>query len=134
MNIKQAAEQFDLTTDTLRYYERIGLIPPVSRNGSGYRDYSDIDLNWVSFIKCMRDAGVSVESLIEYVSLFQEGTDSISTRKEILIDQRQELAEKIRVMQETLAKLDEKIDGYEENMLAFQSEHLLSKKGESVHE
>lgn len=134
MNIKQAAEQFDLTTDTLRYYERIGLIPPVSRNESGYRDYSDIDLNWVSFIKCMRDAGVSVESLIEYVSLFQEGTDSISTRKEILIDQRQELAEKIRVMQETLAKLDEKIEGYEENMLAFQSEHLRSKKGESVHE
>lgn len=134
MNIKQAAEQFDLTTDTLRYYERIGLIPPVSRNESGYRDYSDIDLNWVSFIKCMRDAGVSVESLIEYVSLFQEGADSISTRKEILIDQRQELAEKIRVMQETLAKLDEKIEGYEENMLAFQSEHLLSKKGESVHE
>lgn len=134
MNIKQAAEQFDLTTDTLRYYERIGLIPPVSRNESGYRDYSDIDLNWVSFIKCMRDAGVSVESLIEYVSLFQEGTDSISTRKEILIDQRQELAEKIRVMQETLAKLDEKIEGYEENMLAFQSEHLLSNKGENVHE
>lgn len=134
MNIKQAAEQFDLTTDTLRYYERIGLIPPVSRNESGYRDYSDIDLNWVSFIKCMRDAGVSVESLIEYVSLFQEGTDSISTRKEILIDQRQELAEKIRVMQETLAKLDEKIEGYEENMLAIQSEHLLSNKGESVHE
>lgn len=134
MNIKQAAEQFDLTTDTLRYYERIGLIPPVSRNESGYRDYSDIDLNWVSFIKCMRDAGVSVESLIEYVSLFQEGTDSISTRKEILIDQRQELAEKIRVMQETLAKLDKKIEGYEENMLAFQSEHLLSNKGENVHE
>ena len=134
MNIKQAAEQFDLTTDTLRYYERIGLIPPVSRNESGYRDYSDIDLNWVSFIKCMRDAGVSVESLIEYVSLFQEGTDSISTRKEILIDQRQELAEKIRVMQETLAKLDEKIEGYEESMLAFQSEHLLSNKGENVHE
>lgn len=134
MNIKQAAEQFDLTTDTQRYYERIGLIPPVSRNESGYRDYSDIDLNWVSFIKCMRDAGVSVESLIEYVSLFQEGTDSISTRKEILIDRRQELAEKIRVMQETLAKLDEKIEGYEENMLAFQSEHLLSNKGENVHE
>lgn len=124
MNIKQAAEKFELTTDTLRYYERIGLIPPVTRNESGYRDYSEIDLNWVSFIKCMREAGVSVESLIEYVSLFQEGADSITTRKEILIDQRNELAEKIRVMQETLAKLDEKIEGYEENMLAFQTEKL----------
>ncbi|WP_214823680.1 MerR family transcriptional regulator [Exiguobacterium algae] len=124
MNIKQAAEKFELTTDTLRYYERIGLIPPVTRNESGYRDYSEIDLNWVSFIKCMREAGVSVESLIEYVSLFQEGADSITTRKEILIDQRNELVEKIRVMQETLAKLDEKIEGYEENMLAFQTEKL----------
>src|SRR4051794_16644591 len=110
MNIKEVAEKFNITSDTLRYYERIGLIPLVTRNDSGYRDYTEVDLNWVYFIKCMRDAGVSVEALIEYVALFQQGAGTILSRKELLIEQRNELAEKIAVMQDTLAKLDDKID------------------------
>lgn len=124
MNIKEVAEKFNITSDTLRYYERIGLIPPVPRNDSGYRDYMETDLNWVYFIKCMRDSGVSVEALIEYVSLFQQGTRTILSRKELLIEQRNELAKKIAVMQNTLAKLDDKIDGYEEKMLKYQDEKL----------
>lgn len=124
MNIKEVAEKFNITSDTLRYYERIGLIPPVTRNGSGYRDYTEVDLNWVYFIKCMRDAGVSVEALIEYVALFQQGAGTIFTRKALLIEQRNELAEKIAVMRDTLAKLDDKIDGYEEKMLKYQDEKL----------
>lgn len=124
MNIKEVAEKFNITSDTLRYYERIGLIPPVSRNDSGYRDYTETDLNWVYFIKCMRDSGVSVEALIEYVSLFQQGTRTILSRKKLLIEQRNELAKKIAVMQNTLAKLDDKIDGYEEKMLKYQDEKL----------
>lgn len=124
MNIKEVAEKFNVTSDTLRYYERIGLIPPVSRNDSGYRDYTEVDLNWVYFIKCMRDAGVSVEALIEYVALFQQGAKTILSRKEILIEQRNELANKIVVMQETLAKLDDKINGYEDKMLKYQDEKL----------
>lgn len=124
MNIKEVAEKFNLTSDTLRYYERIGLIPPVPRNDSGYRDYTETDLNWVYFIKCMRDSGVSVEALIEYVALFQQGARTILSRKELLIEQRNELAKKIAVMQNTLAKLDDKIDGYEEKMLKYQDEKL----------
>lgn len=124
MNIKEVAEKFNLTSDTLRYYERIGLIPPVNRNDSGYRDYTEVDLNWVYFIKCMRDAGVSVEALIEYVALFQQGVGTIISRKELLIEQRNQLAEKIAVMQDTLAKLNDKIDGYEEKMLIYQDEKL----------
>ncbi|MEF3355512.1 MerR family transcriptional regulator [Paenibacillus sp. GYB006] len=124
MNIKEVAEKFNITSDTLRYYERIGLIPPVPRNDSGYRDYTEIDLNWVYFIKCMRDSGVSVEALIEYVALFQQGAKTILSRKELLIEQRNELAKKIGVMQNTLEKLDDKIDGYEEKMLKYQDEKL----------
>lgn len=71
MNIKQAAEMFDLTTDTLRYYERVSVIPPIYRNKSGYRDYTISDLNWIYLVKSLRRAGLSVESLIEFAALAQ---------------------------------------------------------------
>ncbi|MDR2393253.1 MAG: MerR family transcriptional regulator [Treponema sp.] len=61
------------TTDTRRYYERIGLFPPVMRNRSGIRNYSETDCLWIGFIKGMRAAGIPVGVLLEYVSLFQQG-------------------------------------------------------------
>lgn len=73
MKINEVSKMYDITADTLRYYERIGLIPTVNRNESGIRDYTETDCNWVNFAKCMRAAGISVESLIEYVALFQQG-------------------------------------------------------------
>ena len=75
--------------DTLRYYERVGLIPPVNRNESGIRDYNELDLRRVDFIKCMRSAGLPIEVLIEYVALVQKGDKTIEARKEILIEQRE---------------------------------------------
>lgn len=121
MTIAEVAKLYDLTPDTLRYYERIGLFPPVNRNASGNRDYTEGDCNWVKFIKCMRSAGLSIEILIEYVSLFQEGNETVSTRKELLIEQRRQIAEKIEELQSTMAYLDQKIDGYEEKMLVFEN-------------
>ena len=98
-------------------YERIGLIPPVNRNSSGNRDYTEEDCRWVKFIKCMRGAGLSIESLIEYVALFQKGQETINVRKELLLEQRRQLAERVEELQNTLSYLDHKIDGYEERML-----------------
>ncbi|AQM59681.1 MerR family transcriptional regulator [Clostridium baratii] len=120
MNIKEASEKNDISADTLRYYERIGLIPPVHRNESGYRDYTEEDCKWIYFAKVMRSAGISVESLIEYVSLFQRGEETVSARKEILKGEREKLAEKIENMQEVLNKLDKKIDGYDEHLLKYE--------------
>ena len=117
MKIAQASQKYDMTADTLRYYERIGLIPPVNRNVSGIRDYTKEDCNWVEFIKCMRGAGLSIETLIEYVTMFQQGNPTIKARKKLLIEQRSQLAEKIKEMQQTLERLDKKIDGYEERVL-----------------
>ncbi|MBU3182845.1 MerR family transcriptional regulator [Clostridium psychrophilum] len=110
MKIAQASQKYDMTADTLRYYERIGLIPPVNRNASGIRDYTEDDCNWVDFIKCMRGAGLSIEILIEYVTMFQQGNPTIKARKKLLIEQRSQLAEKIKEMQQTLKRLDKKID------------------------
>lgn len=117
MTITEVSQKYDLTADTLRYYERIKLIPPVTRNSSGNRDYTEEDCRWVKFIKCMRGAGLSIESLIEYVSLFQQGIATVTLRKELLLEQRRLLAEKVEELQNTLAYLDHKIDGYEERML-----------------
>lgn len=122
MTITEVSRKYNLTADTLRYYERIGLIPPVNRNNSGVRDFTEEDCNWVQFIKCMRGAGISIEVLIEYVKMFQEGNSTIKARKELLIEQRNHLADKIKEMQETLDRLDKKIDGYEERVLIKEQE------------
>lgn len=112
MKINEVSKMYEITADTLRYYERIGLIPAVNRNESGIRDYTETDCNWVNFAKCMRAAGISVESLIEYVALFQQGDKTRAARKEILIEERAKLLERMAQMQETLDKLNYKIDNY----------------------
>lgn len=117
MNITEVSRKFGLSQDTLRYYERIGLLPHVNRNKSGIRDYTIEDCNWVEFIKCMRSAGLPIEVLIEYVSLFKKGDETIDTRKNILIEQRQILSEKIEEMQNTLNRLDKKIAMYDDGLI-----------------
>lgn len=117
MTITEVSRKYGLSADTLRYYERVGLIPKVNRNKSGVRDYTQEDCNWVEFIKCMRAAGLPIEVLIDYVSMFQQGDSTIDTRKELLIDQRKVLAKKIEEMNKTLARLDYKIDLYEKGLI-----------------
>ena len=124
MTISEVAKKYDLTTDTLRYYERVGLLPNVQRTSGGIRDYSEEDCRWVEYIKCMRSAGVSVETLIEYVKLFHEGAETIQARKKLLLEQREQIVARINEMNEVLAKLDWKLDGYEERMLKFEEENF----------
>ena len=122
MKIAEVSEEYGISTDTLRYYERIGLIPPVHRTGSGIRDYNELDLRRVEFIKCMRSAGLPVEVLIEYVGLVQKGDHTIEARKEILKEQREQLAARMREMQKTLDILDHKIKVYENAVLKKEKE------------
>jgi len=114
MTITEVSKKFDISQDTLRYYERIGLIPSVNRNKSGIRDYTEEDCKWVEFIKCMRSAGLSIEVLIEYVGLFQQGDETIGARKELFIEQRKQLIKRMEDMKETLERLDFKIARYEQ--------------------
>ncbi|WP_026882974.1 MerR family transcriptional regulator [Clostridium akagii] len=118
MMISKVSQKYNISADTLRYYERIGLIPPVNRNVNGIRDYTEEDCNWVHFMKCMRGAGLSIEVLVEYITMSQQGDSTIKARKELLIEQRSRLAEDIKERQETLKRLDKKIYGYEERMFA----------------
>ena len=122
MKIAEVGERYGISLDTLRYYERIGLIPPVHRNEGGIRDYNDLDLRRVEFIKCMRSAGLPIETLIEYVGLVQQGDGTIEARKEILKEQRELLAARMKEMQKTLDLLDHKIDVYENAVLKKEQE------------
>jgi len=124
MKIGEVSEKYEISSDTLRYYERIGLLPSVSRSDNGIRDFSELDLKRVSFIKCMRSAGLPIEVLIQYFELVQQGDKTIEARKEILIEQREQLLARMKEMQETLDLLNYKIDVYEMRLLQAEKELL----------
>ena len=116
MTIAEVSRMFEISADTLRYYERIGLLPAVPRTSGGIRYYGEKDLGWIEFIKCMRGAGLPIEALIEYVALFQQGDASAQARLEILKEQRTLLRKRLEEMQATLKRLDTKIEGYEDGL------------------
>ena len=108
MTISEVSRKYDISADTLRYYERIGLIPPVPRRAGGVRDYDEASCRWIELMKCMRRAGVQIEALIEYVALVRQGDETAPARKAILIEQR------------ALERLNEKIENYEDLLLPVQ--------------
>ena len=117
MTIAEVSKKYDISQDTLRYYERIGLIPPVPRTKGGIRDYDEVSCGLIEMMKCMRSAGVQIEALIEYVSLFQQGDETLEARKAILIDQREQLKARMAQMQASLDRLNSKIEHYEQIMV-----------------
>lgn len=124
MTIAEVSKKYDTSADTLRYYERIGLLPPVPRNKSGIRDYDEASCGWIELMKCMRAAGVQIEALIEYVALFQQGDSTINARKEILMEQRDQLMERMADMQQSLDRLNHKIERYEQVLVQKEKELL----------
>ena len=120
MTISEVSRKYDISADTLRYYERIGLIPPVPRRAGGVRDYDEASCRWIELMKCMRRAGVQIEALIEYVALVRQGDETAPARKATLIEQRAQLIERMQDMQRSLERLNEKIENYEDLLLPVQ--------------
>ena len=114
MTIKEVAEKYDITADTLRYYERVGMIPKVTRKSNGIRDYQEDDLGWVELAICMRSAGLPIEAMIEYVKLYKEGDETIPARLELLQEQMHSLEEQKTKIESTMKRLSYKISKYEE--------------------
>lgn len=131
MTITEVSKKYNLTPDTLRYYERIGLIPPVPRGKSGARDYDQTSCQWVELMKCMRSAGVQIEALIEYAALAQQGDGSLEARRDLLIRQREQLAARMADMQASLERLDYKIEHYDQ-LLAGRDPSSLQPAPETV--
>lgn len=130
MTITEVSQRFGITTDTIRYYERIKLIPPIKRNSNGIRNFTEEDCNWIYFIKQLRSAGISIETLVEYVSLFQEGVSTVGARKELLIEQLRIVENKMKEIQETYERLKLKVDGYEERILVREEKLKKFNEGE----
>lgn len=114
MTIKEVCEKYGISADTLRYYERVGVIPEVSRTKGGIRNFSEEDIKWVENAICMRNAGLPVEMLIDYVRLFQEGDGTFQARRDLLAEARQDIQEEMDKLRETAQLLDYKISRYEE--------------------
>ncbi len=113
MTIKEVGEKHGISGDTLRYYERVGMIPPVPRTAGGIRDYGEEDLRWVELVVCMRSAGLPIEAIIEYVRLFQMGDSTFQARLQLLQEQRETLLEQKEQIERTLDRLNYKIARYE---------------------
>ena len=122
MTIAEVSRKYDISADTLRYYERIGLIPPVPRTRGGLRDYGEESCGWIQLMKCMRAAGVQIEALIEYVDLFQQGDANLDARKALLVEQRDQLVSRMAEMQASLDLLNQKIDRYEQGMMTAEQQ------------
>lgn len=112
MTISEVSKKYNLTQDTLRYYEKIGILSNVPRNKSGIRNYDENSCRRIEFVKCMRDAGVEIEALLEYMQLFEKGKSTAKRRKEILEEQREKLLEKQKNITISLERLDYKIELY----------------------
>ena len=114
MKVSEVSKKYDISADTLRYYEKIGLIKNVPRNKSGIRDYDENALKRIEFIKCMRSAGVEIEILIKYMNLLEQGKKTVLERKNLLSEQKNKLLEKQKSISSTLDRLDYKISLYDE--------------------
>lgn len=131
MNIKKVSELTGVSADTIRYYERIGLIPPVTRNQSGVRNFSDRDISVLEFVRYFRGAGVSVESLIDYIGLVEQGDSTIGARLAILQEEREKLEERVSKLQAALDRLNHKIDNYQHKVVPREHQLFDQKESES---
>lgn len=113
MTIKEVSEKYGISQDTLRYYEKIGAIPPVTRTAGGVRNYTEADIGWVENAVCMRGAGLPVDVIAEYCRLYILGDSTISERHKLLVEQRKKLVEQKEQLEAEIARLDYKIGRYE---------------------
>ncbi|KXT85241.1 transcriptional regulator, MerR family [Streptococcus sp. DD11] len=130
MNIKKVSERTGISADTIRYYERIGLIPPVTRNAAGIRDFSQHEIEVLEFVRLFKTAGMSVESLIDYIKLLDKGDESIPARLSILQDEKDKLEGRLATLQAALNRLNYKIENYENKVVPRERELFIEREAD----
>lgn len=133
MTITEVSKAFAVTPEALWYYERIGLLPKIEKDGSRHRNYTERDLGWVHYVTALRKAGVSIDALLQYVHLFMEGDATREARRQILLRERARLAERMEEMQKALDYLDLKIENYDKLLQDFETEHLAAGREKEAH-
>lgn len=128
MSIKQFSQLTGITADTLRYYEKIGLLPPVPRTESGIRSYDANSLAWVQLIQQLKASGLMLEEIQEYIRLARAGNATLEKRKSLLFHSRQALQQKLLHMQGLLSKANDLLANYE-MVLVPQTNQLVQRAG-----
>lgn len=124
LSSKEVADMFNISASTIRYYEKIGIIPPIKRDEKGYRIYNNSALNWIYLMKSLRNAGLSIESLREFSRLSQKEGDERKQQKLVLKDQLEKIDEKIAELEDVRKLLDYKIDIFDDHLAKFQTGEL----------
>ena len=112
--IKQISEKTNLTEHTIRYYDREGLIPLITRTKSGIRQFSEDDLEWINLICCLRNSGMPLQEIKEFMQLCLKGKDSLEERRELLIRHRTRIQEQMANLENSLNIVNFKIEHYKE--------------------
>lgn len=114
LTVQQTAKKTGLSAHTIRYYERIGLIPTIQRAANGHRRYTEDDIGWIEFLKCLRSTGMPIAEMQRYVELQQEGDATLDDRLALLEGHRRRIKAKIRELNSFLQKIEGKIDYYQQ--------------------
>jgi DNA-binding transcriptional MerR regulator len=112
-SIQRAASETGLSADTLRYYERIGILPGIGRSRSGHRRFSDDDMGWIRLVQCLRSTGMPMEDLHTYAELVQQGDETAAARLRLLEDHRRRIKGDMDELATALELVERKISGYE---------------------
>jgi DNA-binding transcriptional MerR regulator len=128
--IRTMAARCGMTTHTLRYYERVGLIQPVGRARNGHRRYSDADEAWLNFLHCMRATNMPIREMQRYAALRERGDDSSLDRRKILEDHRATIAAQIVALEKAHALLNHKIENYRKIEERIRIPRLVHEAGE----
>jgi len=110
--IGQAAQKVGFSIGAIRFYERKGLLEPAARNEQNNRLYTDSELNWLVFIKCLRETGMSVEDIKQFANLVMAGTATLPERIKIIQEQKQKLLDNIEEKKSQLVHLERKLQRY----------------------
>lgn len=111
--MKEISNETELTSDTLRYYEKDGLISDIIRLPNGHRQYTQHDLEWLKFILCLRSAGMPLKKIKEYKVLLNDGDKTASQRKELLKNEKVRILKEMENLKEALSTIDYKIEYYQ---------------------
>jgi len=112
----EAAQKLGISKDGLRYYEKEGILPPIERNGSGHRNYSQSDIEWIFLIRRLRDTHMPIQSIKHYVGLLMEGGASIPERRAILAGHRTFLEERMKSYRNLLQLIEKKLAFYDHTL------------------
>lgn len=111
--INEVAKKIGVTTHTLRYYEKEGILPPITRDSGGRRVYSEENLQWLEIVTCLKKTNMPVKDIKEIVRLSIIGDETIDERKEILVNHRKDIEKQMEELHDSLNKINKKIAYYD---------------------